>query len=136
MSWQLVFAHLRFAQNLLELGFQSFEQLLNAISQAFGFTCQSVTRQQPAHARVALGERQYQHQGVFTAIFGRINILQDAVDTAENGLFNKADQALEHFRLAGKMTVQGGFRNTDLLGQVGSGDTRTRLGFQHMHQSL
>ena len=49
-------------------------------------------------------------------------LLGDHRDAREQRVLNELDQTFDHFRLAGKVAIQGGLRQTHLLGEFGGGD--------------
>jgi len=64
-------------------------------------------------------------------------ILQNQVDTRDQAVFDKLDQAVEHSRFAGEMTVQRRFRHAHRGGQFRGGDALTAIaGFKHQSQRL
>ncbi len=132
----LAFPQPFFPQYLLDLGLQLVEQDADAIPQPVVFTQQGIAIEDAGDARVALGEYQQQLQDMVAAGHGVFLFRHDEIDPWQQGILDKVDQPLEHPRLAGKMSIEGGLRDTDLCCQASRGDTLTRTGFQHVGERL
>ena len=63
-------------------------------------------------------------------------LLGDGRHAREQCVLDELDQAFDHLRLAGEVSIQGGLRQTNLLSEFGGGDFAAGVGLQHARQRL
>jgi len=101
---------------------QSIEKLVHARVQPLVLMHQRIAHHDPAHARVLLGELQHRRDDASDLRSWIGFALDDLVGQREQAVFDEADEALEHLRLAGEVTVERGLADIELGGQGCGGD--------------